>query len=489
MRKLLAVLTALVLCIAPAISLAESQIGNLAFDSALAALDAGQQVDVRIKLLIDPAMMDVEDESEAALITGVLEHATARFSLVMVEEKPIVLFAVAVDETDLVTGSVRGLEEGLAIETSLLPQKTLLVPYAVIEEQFKGTLTLNGESASMEELQKAGETVMNFALTAMMSVSGEGMTSETSQEATAATALRDASDSHTVTTVTPVFLKNLFLSLAKTYAADTAMQELVGQDAPDSAELISEIEALVPGSSPITIDAYNNGEDLVGVDVVLANPFNTDGSDPAVLITYDRLTEGTMVSHSVVGKTSVNDTDGIVFVYAEDKPDANTLITTSEFAMNDGVELMAFDLSITAKRDGNSETVDTVWELRGNNTASLVYDMQPSGLFNLAVPKSGDAMSATSSVKTEAQADGTFTSVGNTWIAMDGKNILGCQTAMSAKTYTPADVSGNAVIDLTAMGDSDAQILMQELSQRAQSALMQAVLLLPVELQQQIMGQ
>ncbi len=465
---------------------ANPQPGQMMDARLLQALMAGRKIEGSVKIAMEAGAAIRAEMQEP--FKKLLESIEMRFSMGLQGVNAEVEFTLMVAEQPAFTGKAYLANEGIVLETNLLPGKPLLISYAQLEKlaaenQASSSMTPEMLNALSTALASYGELIGSE----IQKTSEAAVT--TADETIAATDTRDASTQQGHLSITGEEYKTLFVTLAERFAADTELHALLAQAFDGDAEKIVEgaKEALTAFSSlestgnaytvDMQMDALGN---LVGLDGTLPRLYTTMPEDFNVTFGYDRKSEEARAQHGFRASTTA---EGNLFQLSGTVNDDRSQPGTSagDLAMQIHVESQVegskpADVSLTDRWTytiaGQTETIAeeaiiTV-TIDGQSPESL-----PDGFpANIRMTLEGT---------TNALEGDDFDSA----IVVTAE-IAGMQTTetvtVASKEFTPVDVTTVQAIDLLGLEPAQAEALMAELSAHSMQAMFAVMGRLPPEL-------
>lgn len=471
MKKILAWILVLALGILPTLAMAETEPGALLGERMTQASDAGRQFTYKLRAEMGETMKMalVGDPDQFALIEKVLKETEIEARFAQVGDTVELQLALIVSGESVVSGKLYVVEDGLAMVTSLLPGKTLLVPSTKLLEMFEG-MQVSGQM-DMEVWTELAAVIEDYSAQIQAYFESQPDVAQVIEEPTAATQTRDASASHAIVTFTAEQIKELALLADKAIYQNPRFHSFLAQITSEDVEVVAEecaeftqaIEALKTVEGQMTVAAYENEDDLVGLDLKLEQIF--EQAPMEMEATYDRLTKGTQVSHTVRGTgTSKEDDSAMSFVFSsmQDRPNANTKNNEVHFS---GESLLAgepfgnmkLDFAKTTQLNGAIETTNATLAVSAESK-----DMGEEETPRMSIGGFG-SMKMTVDSKTEALAGDDFISRTTADFALMGMSMFKLEWTLSSGEYVPEDLSGNTVVDITAMSDEEDDELTAEL--------------------------
>lgn len=472
MRKIFAWMLVLALAILPSLAMAETEPGELLGERMTQAAGAGRQFSYKLRAEMGETakMLLAQDPAQRELVEKVLRETEieARFAAVGSDTFELQL-ALIVSGEPLVTGKLFVVDEGLAMVTSLLPGKTMTVPSEKLLAMFNDMQV--GGQMNMEVWTELFAVMEDYSAQIQTYLGSQSDAGKIVEEPTAATETRDASAEHAIVTLTAKQIKELALIADQAIYQDprfhSFLAQITSEDVEDVAEelaeITQEIEALKTLEGQLTLAAYENEGDLVGLDMKLEQVF--EEAPMEMEATYDRLTKGTQVSHTVRGTgTSKEDDSAMSFVFSsvQDQPDANTKSSEVHFEGNsllagEPFGNMKLDFAQNTQLNGAVETTNATF---GFSAESKDRGAEPSPQMSFG---GFGSMKVTVDSKTEALAGDDFISRTTADFTMMGMSMFKLEWTLSSEEYVPQDLSGNTVVDITAMSDEEDESLTAEL--------------------------
>lgn len=476
LRKLLSLALALLVCLLPMAVQAES----LFNERSTKAFDVGSALTVAIGVELDDNLgaLGLLPQESFAAIQKVLSTTTLWISIAQGSAGlPEVSLELRIGETPIANGRAWLADEHLAVVTSLLPGKTLLIDATELFKEFEGMgeqLTALGEDLGVlsASIESCVAIIVDWASTT------EGLVSA-SEETTEAIPWQDASVQSLTLRVTPGQLKELLTKLTKELAKVEGQTKIISVNATS----LEDIEALKPTDNAmewiIRMDAQGGIAAIEG-----AVPAMFEGSAAEGVIGYQHFTANSAqfplmdTSHEMhnfvvkVTEEGVGSSSASVSVAAA--PDApkgsvNILIHQSDKVSS---TIIALDHNYAGTQEADRETLES--------QTSLKVQQIPN---SPAQPGDSDAVLSGMEATTLLSARADLTS--ETWAR--GEDGFLCESTLgislmdiplgrmlvtsSSSAYASPDIRGNETVDLAALDEERGAALNEELNAGLEQAI------------------
>ncbi len=461
-----------------------------------AAYQEGRQVEANISAQLGSGLALFMPEDMYGAVQQLLEETRIVTRWAKDEAgEPVIGLELSIRDVQLLTGEARLAEGGLAVTTSILPGKTLILPIESVGAMAQQLpVELDDQTAAM--MAEAGERYLGiFAIWAQEM---EGVYTESDQEIDA-TDTRGGSVRADHLVVTAEQLQELLVRLADEFASDEALQTVLGQylqasgQEIDMAELSTALSEgtrnMVPlADGAVRMDFYQDADaEMVGLDFAM-DPLFEDAPQTA-FAQYDRLIEDGLDSYTFQGKLGLGEEGGMAAtkisyrtMESHTEPTIDTELLLLGMVQEAGADPIS-QITLTDERhfeegDGQERMVDTL--------TLTMEQLAPDG------SAAEDAMPMTCAVDTQsvtsAGAGEDFESDSTATLTFMGMEMGAISLKLASGEYIPQDISGNAVIDLSQATAEDQQALMEELQTGLMQAVVSAVAVLPPELLQMMQG-
>lgn len=490
-RKLIAGSLALLLCLSPLVAQAQSMLS----ERLGAAFEAGRTIEVAVGLDLDDSLgtfgfMTPEDFGAAQEL---LRATTLRFTATQADvDRLEVGFELRVQEMPLADGLVWLAGDKLAITTSLLPGKTLLMDATELAEGFQGSMEqLAGFS---DDLQVIGTNAEKYlAILTEWWESTEGLVT-VSEEGTPAIPWRDASVQSYTVRVTADELKGLLLTLAEELSRDEALMALLAlEEAP-----LDMVQALAPTDSATEWTFYIDAQGgLAGVGGAIPTLFG-DGAKEG-LFAYQHFTansveiplrDSSLERHSFSGQLREEGvgTSSFWIELATDPNDLKapkgsvnvTLRQAGEMSTTTMALDHAYMAALSAEREMLESKTNIDVQIQANTSGSADPAEILSGLGDTTTFSA--ALDFTSETRAQGQDDFICESaLGLNLMEIPLGRVL---VTLSSGAYVPTDTAGYETVELESLDEAGQTALLEELNAGLEQALASALAVLPPELLQ-----
>lgn len=219
------------------------------------------------------------DEAEAmtlAVVNDLLTNGLLRVRYTQTGEEYVVGMALELREQTMVSLDVRTMGDEIALETSLLPGKTLVMPAEVITQSVTSQMSGVLDDALLEALGGAVERYTTIVATWAMETEGIVTMSE---EPIPAAQTRDAAASAMTLRVTDAQGQALLRSLLAEFVVDDVLQQALAPQLgmePEMLAMFAQQMASTEGTSQggaveVTI-FFGDAEQIIGLDVEIEPP-------------------------------------------------------------------------------------------------------------------------------------------------------------------------------------------------------------------------
>lgn len=252
LQKMLAGFLVLAFCLLPVLGLAE---GSMLSEQMGKALQAGQQIEIAVHLEVsDALLMMLLPEEALADAQNLLQSTAIRLRYAKGEgDQWMGGFSLSMLDTEILSGVAETADGGVAVETNLLPGKTLLVPL----EMAAGLLPSAGDDSALDDGLAAQ---LESYLTAIAEwAEDEQVIVTTNEIGTSAPPTRDPAVSATHIRVSGEQLQSLLLLLVDRFGGDAVLPMVLGAsglDATDAEGLQAMVSALAPTGAEFTANVY-----------------------------------------------------------------------------------------------------------------------------------------------------------------------------------------------------------------------------------------
>lgn len=462
-QRPLALLVALILCLAPCLASAAAgpsvsvKPGELLNMRLLQALSAGRKLDATLKFgleSLDPSLGAAPEEVE--VISQLLDAVELQMGLGVSGDNLEIDFALALAGQKLASGKVYTVEEGFALETNLLPDKVVLVSIeklmALMEE---GGVSFDIDEAALEvviqSLEAYGAVLMDWA----EAITENNM--EITMNPMPATATRDASVMQVKARASDADFNALIAAFATKFVADTELQSalvsLTGANERDIAgighELLRQTSEASDQGHMLTVDVFaSESGELVGLDYLQLVPMDDDAL--AIAVNYGRRSQEAVATDTVHVDIGARKGGGFTFGMQINTDESTPNVLVEEGTMQMRMEnatpyysppamLMDGTFSSRAEIDGSTETLK----------AEVVYTMREEGG---GAPDPAMALMLDTPLRytydttTEALAGDDFRTATHVRADM-GVAVVLYDWALASSEFVPATMAGKTVID------------------------------------------
>lgn len=504
--RIMVLLCVLLLCALPTLASA----GNLYSTRYAQALGAGLQIINTVKLELGDGIVPVD---QAPTFDELLDVIQIQVAVAQPENGLALDLAILVSGQKVLTGIAYFKEDGINLETSALPGKTLFMSYDAIEGLAQELDTTNQFQGSMDMIGKISEAFVPYGDMIGKWVGDLGNTLVAGNTPVAATTTRDAVASSITFRLEPTQMSDLLHKLAIQFSTDTALQdmlhELMKMTQEDMAQMAAALPLLVqsiePGPSPIEIIMFNNDADeVVGIEATIPQPFGTSGFFGRFV--YDRLTTDKFINDSY--KMAARWADGgelegdLSLRSGEKQPSpmeqiqlnqgkkvdiipgtSTSMFLSGKFTPGAGqspYEIQAMD-NRTITGDDQQETVDDEFsfmliqpmDTSQTGIQSEIAQFMPGTTLNMGYVLNSE---------TKALIGDDFSDETKMQIKLEGKDVVIFHVSTETKAYQAPFSSNNTVVNLIGMSEEESVALTEELNAGLMQALIEAMAYLPPEL-------
>jgi hypothetical protein len=384
-RKFLALLCVLTLCALPTLAMAasegdstkvvlgeaaaaESAPGNLLDELIERAAEAGRQINVSLRFALGSQSGLPEEYIQAA--SELLTAFELRAHYAQAGEIGLELL---LSGQPVLSGRGYLLEDSVALETSVLPDRTLLVPYEEIAKLIESDQMFIG-GLSPEQIAALTQGFTALGAEAASWVETSGVLPEPAEVAVPATAQRDAATQQITVRIDGAQYKELYTRLGQTFIENEGMVQALAdlfqvpkEDLLSGAgEILAQLESLQPTGEALAETLYTNDQgEFVGLDAVM--PVMFEGlPDTKSAFYYDRLTQPGKRTHTIRGEITQTETETGDFSLSVSRDDSDPATRKLDLHLEGRLKAdetehaasltVADALSVT--RDEQTETVD-----------------------------------------------------------------------------------------------------------------------------------
>ncbi|MDR3052064.1 MAG: hypothetical protein LBU67_10170 [Oscillospiraceae bacterium] len=464
LKKAVALLCVLALCPLAALA-ADAAPGGLLEAQIQQALDAGRQIDATLRFALEDGVTAMIPAEYVQPARDLLDALELRAHLAKPGELALEL---VLSGQSIISGKAYATDTGVALETSLLPGRTLMAPYEALVGLAQSSMPTSG--FDLEALAPLMQSVPGYVAAIQTWVQSAMSNVQISTAPSPATAVRDAATQSVSIRITGEQYKALYVALLDTAAADTNLKQWLsdnlGVSAADFDGGIAEgrqaVDTLQPGDGAVDINIYADGAALVGMDVIVGAIFGQlKGSGGS--FNYGRLTgaPGQQLHTLRLGLASGGEEAGsFTLQVALDNSEPNTSLFGVTLDIVDAAQTGSVTAGLGVQKvvtpaDGAETLENTVsFSLTGTGDAEGFVPAIDAGL--------------TSSTETTVTADG-FTSGAEITAFYNGVKQAGLRWTLADAPYTPSDASGRRVQDVTALTPEETAELGAALAQSVQA--------------------
>lgn len=462
------------------------------------AYQGGQCIKAAISLELDDDLgLLMQPEETFTMIQKILHDSSLVVYTVKGEaDIPEFGFLLAIQEQEVVNGRAWLQDGTLLVTTSLLPGKTLAFQSQEVMQALQDMIS--PVTDQVDNLQVISGALEKYLTIIMMWMDGtEGMM-YTSEEPVPATDQRDSASASTVLTVTPEQLKELLVALAQEFAQDEELQQAFGAaDAEEGAdmgqELLQAAQEYEPTGDDMVWSLFMDDQgDLVGIDGLVPATFwdvNAQGT-----VTFNRKTKDAQVLDDFSCK--LEDEDGGVISLrvsvSNDETDAQAPKGSFyvRFFQQAGKDADSTDVILMNEHastiGADRETTECQMSIELTAKAGATQDGDAEAVLQSMM--SDTYLSAEVGITSDTQSRGDgFTSEIVVDISFSGLKLGRVRVTFSTDAYTPIDTSGYEVVNVFSLDDESSAALSEELYTGLALALINAMPVLPPELQQMMM--
>lgn len=497
-RKLIALSLSLLFCFSPLAARAQSLLG----DRLTKAFDAGKTIEVSVSLDLDDnlAMFGLMPQESFAAAQEALRATTLSVSVTRADaDQAEIGFALRMRETLIADG--RAWQEGdkLAVTTSLLPGKTLLMDAAALLQGFMGPMEqLTAQVDDLQSLGASGERILAVAYEWLNATPGLVANGEGGP----ATSTRDASVQSMTLRVTPEQLKELLTKVAQALAEDETLAKALSLDGM-GVEPLEAIASLAPTDNAMEWTVYLDAQGgVAAVDGSVPQMFgegatvgrfsyeHLSAGRPVLLPLEDAESEwhrlGGQITEEGVGATSFS----LEIAGNQSDPNAPNGSVQARFRQSNQESATTMALSHTYAHafSENRQTLEcqTSIDLQtqqstaaSDDPAAAILSSMGDSAFSAALDFSGD---------TRVRGQDDFTCESALGISVMGMPLGRVLVTLASNAHVPADTTGNEAIDLDALDEAGQAALSEALNAGLGNAAQSALAQLPPELLLLIQG-
>ena len=426
-----------------------------------------------------------EGAAELALITNLLNNGLIRARYSKVDEQDVVGLAFQFSGDDLITLDVRPQGDGIALETSLLPGRTFVADMQIspetILEQMPVTLDDDMVVALSDAPDRYGPVFEKWAAEFPVTITVH-------EVPVPATETRNAVSTTIDTRVTAEQLSSLLRGLAEAFAGDTALQTAIAQQMggmdPASLAAMAQILAgspIVPTGSAlaIAISLDQDGE-LAGIDVNTAL-VSTSPDEPAPQgrFTFSLKSSGegneyllfeiesSWDGHSSFNARLMGGNTTPLPMYSE-VPKRYSLVAVYDTPDTGALKVQA--MAVTYKN------VEPIGESFSYNfdvylSAAEGPDDLKTGMPMAPLFEAGFSLKS----QTDVVVPDDFVSMGSLLLRLM-RQTMTVQTSLKSTTFVPTIPTGNTIVKINELSESELDALTQELQANVAAVLRGALL-------------
>ena len=497
-RKPLALMCALILCLAPCLASAAEPVkpGEMLSTRLLQALGAGRRLDATLGYGLESIAMD-EDMSpeDFEAIQQVLDLVELQLGLGLAGDNVEIDLAFALGEQKLISGKAYLAGEGIALETNLLPGKVIFVSF----EQFVALMEESGASFDIDE-EALGVVMQSLGTYGAIAMEWAAGITENNMEITMepqpATDTRDASVMQVKARAGDADFNALLAAFATQFVSDAelhkALASLTGASVEEIAmigyEVLRQTDEARDQGHTLTVDVYagESGE-TVGFDYAQTLPMD-DGA-MAIAVNYGRKSQEATATDTVHVGLDLGKDGGIVVDMQYNTDESVPGALTQDYTMQMRVEEATPYYGPTAMvMDAQGRTHIVVDGNIETTKEEMVYTMKQEGgptdpdtAAMLNVP-----MTITSEATAEALAGDDFSYAAQMRMDM-GVMVMTSRMTLASSEFVPATLEGKTVIDPFNMTEEEGAALEEELNMNLMQVLFAAMGSLPPALMQMMM--
>lgn len=477
-KKELAIVMALLMCLLPAFSLAEDTDivpGTMLNHLVEAAIENGREVygDFGMRFTgMESADLDAEELAVIQAMFDLVSSGSVTFAFASTPDEGYAKLGFAMQGEQVADVDVQLLPEGVRLTTSLMPTRVFDVRYDDLT-QMLGLSDVDWAQVGdmvLSELTRYGDIAMNWLA---------GIPAPAEGGAEAATKTRGAAATSTTITITEEKSCELIVALLEEAKGDDILKSLATLEPDETWE--GEIEKLIA-----EVKDELDGDDALQIRLLM----DADGGLVALYIEEDEYVVALETKTSEEGVT-------VRIAFTEDgKPFFDVAMTTNfelgndtyrdntvmRMLAGDDADSFSADIEMTtdAKIDGDVETVAFV--------GTLTEEINESR-------RTAEDRVVISQIKAKADIDGKriterkgedFTSAMELGMDMtitaEGEDVRMKATEfanIASRAYAPKDLSGLEVVDLLTLDDETAMSVLAELQSGLMLAVAKAMSLLP----------
>lgn len=424
----------------------------------------------------------LEDPASAAAI-DLLSNGLLRVRYSQVGEQSVTGVALELRGETVLTLDMRTLNDEIALETSLLPGKTLVMPAELVTQSVAAQTPVLPDGDLMEAMagaaERYGTVVGNWA------TQSEGIVSEL-EGPIPATQTRDAATRAMTLHVTDAQWQELLRNLAAEFVKDDALKRaLASQMGAEPAELSAMVQQLVdsfeaPQGNAVEMTVFlGDADQIVGIDMTVEPPTSSPADAPAPL--QGSFTYG----HRSIDAEHAADTYEASFTWGDgyelqaqfgrqDKipnqflPDEGEKYGGRAMIRTPDTGALELEVSGDIRRtvEPINETYDHTFDIRLSQKPESVEAGDLAQMLQAPLLEAGFALSS----QTEVVGSEDFRSQGSFTLKLMGLEAAVHYTLESSE-YTPEEHPENTVIRLEELTSDETDALMLELMENAQGLL------------------
>gem|GEM_PF-5965686 len=413
-----------------------------------------------------------EGQESLAVAGDLLNNGLLRVRYTPVGERIVISSALELRGETLLTLDAWTQDDELALATSLLPGKTLILPAQFALQSVMEQLPSAPDTALAEALAAATERY--GAVADNWAMQNEGIL-QTTEEAVPATQTRDAATRTIALRVTDAQWQDLIRSFAEEFTKDDVLQQALasqisGMEPAFLAEIARQLAnsfGAPQGNAVAVALSYGEEEQIVGIDVTVEAAEDAPTAPQGSFTYGHRSIDDSRAADSFeVSFTQGEDLELKAQFYRRDKvpnavfPDEGEEYGGRAFLRAPGSGALELEArgNIKKKVEPIAEAYDHTFDVRLSQQAGSVDIGDLSSMLQAPLLDAGFALNS----QTEVLGMEDFRSQGSFTLRLVGLEVA-IHYTLESIAYVPTEHPENAVIRLNALSEAEADALTQEL--------------------------
>lgn len=490
-QKLMVLSLGLLLCLLPLAAQA-----SLLSDRLAMAFENGRAFEASVGLDLDDSIgMLFSMPEESFLAVQQLLDTTALKASVAFDDAglPEIGLALYMQDTLIADGHAWLMDEMLAVTTSLLPGKTLLVDGSAFIQGFQEQM--EQITAQTENLQGIGDQLEKY--TAIISEWADSIEVTVNEEGSPGTRDRDAATWSATARVMPAQLKELMVALAEALSQDETLAAFTTDMTP------ADIQALVPSDGIMEWTVYmDENEEIAGINGIVPVLFENSGVEGR--FSYNHLSGGRepidlldsgLERHRFGVEFTEEDVGRISLGLTAESDPGDPHAPKGRYELNlyqadtDATTEMALKHAYMRTLAEDHETLESLTDFNMQTRSNINDADDPTTAILSSMGDSAFSAAMEIVSDTRAQGEDDFLCESSLGISFMGLKLGSIRTSLSSVAYAQVDTSGNELIEIENLDDEGNAALEEALNVGLGLAMEQAMSMLPPELLQMLMAQ